>query len=158
MGVAVGDEAPSFELAGYDPRDARRGTWSLSELRGRPVVLVFYPADGSPICTRQLSSYSKGIEGFAELDAEVLALSPQDVDSHAEFAEAHGLAFPLLADRDKAVARSYGVLGLLELYRRCTFVIDPDGRVSWVHRPLGPGLGFHTAEELVSAVAAALPT
>lgn len=154
--VAVGDEAPDFSLAGYDPVSGERGTWALSALRGRPVVLVFYPADGSPVCTRQLSSYSREISRFADLDAQVLALSPQGVDSHQSFASEHDLAFPLLADEGKDAARDYGVLGLLDLYRRCTFVVDAEGRVRWLHRYIGPGLGYRQADEIAKAIEAAV--
>ena len=150
--VAVGDEAPEFTLDGYDASVGERGTWSLSQFRGRPVVLVFYPADGSPVCTRQLESYSREISSFVDLDAQVLALSPQGVDSHESFSAQHGLCFPLLADSDKAVARSYGVLGLLDLYRRCTFVVDSVGRVAWLHRYLGAGIGYRSADEIVTAL------
>jgi peroxiredoxin Q/BCP len=103
-------------------------------------VLAFYPADNSPVCTRQLVSYTAGIAELAALDAHpAVAISPQDVASHRDFAAAHGgFAFPLLSDTDKAVGRSYGILGLLDLYRRSTFVIDADGVVAHAHRSIGP--------------------
>jgi peroxiredoxin Q/BCP len=150
--VAVGDRAPEFDLEGYDASVGERGTWSLSQFRGRPVVLVFYPADNSPVCTRQLESYSREISSFVDLDAQVLALSPQDVESHESFSARHGLTFPLLADTGKEVARAYGVLGLLDLYRRCTFVIDAEGSVRWLHRYVGPGMGYRSPGELVDVV------
>jgi peroxiredoxin Q/BCP len=150
--VAVGDDAPEFTLEGYDASVGERGTWSLSQYRGCPVVLVFYPADNSPVCTRQLESYSREIASFSDLEAQVLALSPQDVDSHESFSAQHGLAFPLLADTDKEVAKAYGVLGLLDLYRRCTFVIDSTGSVRWLHRYVGPGMGYRSVDELVGVV------
>jgi thioredoxin-dependent peroxiredoxin len=156
VSVSVGGEAPDFELAGVDGATGEELTWRLSHYRGQPVVLVFYPADNSPVCTKQLESYTREIASFDELDAVVLALSPQTVESHREFASARGgFAFPLLADVDKAVAREYGVLGLLDLYRRCTFVIDGDGKVAWIHRYVGPGMNYRSADELVAAVAAA---
>ena len=74
-------------------------------------MLVFYPGDDTPVCTKQLNTYNDGLEQFTELGAQVLAISAQDVRSHERFAGKHGLAFPLLADTDKAVAASYGTLG-----------------------------------------------
>jgi peroxiredoxin Q/BCP len=151
--VAVGDVAPGFTLEGYDGSVGERGAWSLSQFRGRPVVLVFYPADNTPVCTRQLQDYTKEIAGLSELGAQVLAISPQDVDSHESFSSEHGFAFPLLADTDKEVARQYGVLGLLDLYRRCTFLVDSEGCVRWLHRYIGPGTGFRSADELIGLIA-----
>jgi peroxiredoxin Q/BCP len=157
VGVAVGAEAPDFELEGVDGATGDTLRWRLSHYRGQPVVLAFYPADNSPVCTRQLESYTREIGSFEELDAVVLALSPQSVESHRAFAsDRGGFGFPLLADVDKSVAREYGVLGLLDLYRRCTFVIDRDGKVAWIHRYVGPGMGYRSADELVAAVTAAV--
>ena len=73
---------------------------------GRPVVLVFYPGDNTPVCTRQLTTYTAEIDAFREVDAQVLAISPQSVESHDGFsANQGGFAFPLLADVDKEVGR-----------------------------------------------------
>ena len=154
--VALGDQAPGFELDGVDGRTGAPCTFSLEDLRGRPVVLVFYPNDNSPLCRRQLAEYTAGIGSFDQLDAQVLGLSPWSVASHAKFASrSGGFGFPLLSDPAKDVARSYGVLGLLDLYRRCTFVVDADGVVRYAHRYLGGGFGFRPVDELVAAVAAA---
>ena len=79
---------------------------------------------------------------------------PQDVASHRDFAAAHGgFAFPLLSDTDKAVGRSYGIVGLLDLYRRSTFIIDADGVVAHAHRYLGPGLGYKPLAQIAGLVA-----
>jgi len=145
--VAVGDIAPDFELAGTGGRSYR-----LSSYRGAPVVLVFYPADHSPVCTAQLTHYSSDVESFAELGAQLLAVSPQDVQSHEAFASADGgFAFPLLADLDKAVGRSYGILGPLGAYRRSVFVIDGGGVVRYAHRSAA-GLTYRRTPELVEAI------
>ena len=152
--VAVGEAAPGFELPGVDGRTGEFGSWSLEQFLGRPVVVVFYPGDNSPVCRRQLAEYTEGIAEFERLDAQVLALSPQVPRSHAAFAErSGGFGFPLLSDTRKAVARDYGVLGLLDLYRRSTFVVGPDGSVRYLHRYVGPGLGYRPVGELVAAVA-----
>ena len=156
MGIAVGDPAPDFTLAGVDGRTGEPGSWTLSALAGHPVVLAFYPADNTPVCTAQLEEYTREIGSFDALDATVLVISPQSPESHRAFAAGrNGFAFPLLSDEDRAVGRVYGVLGLLDLYRRSTFVVGPDGRVSWVHRYVGPGLRYRPADELVAAVRAA---
>jgi peroxiredoxin Q/BCP len=147
--VGVGDTAPDFRLPGTGGRH-----WSLSELRGRVVVLVFYPGDDTPVCTRQLVCYNNELAQFAELDAQVLAVSAQDVASHEAFAAKHRLTMPLLADVDKAVHRSYGVLGVLDLPRRSVFVIDPAGIVRYAHRAV-VGVTYRPVDELTAAVRAA---
>lgn len=148
----LGDPAPDFELAGTDGTQDGHRTYTLSEFRGKPVVLVFYPGDNTPVCTRQLNSYTAEIEAFQEVDAQLLAVSPQDVASHDQFAEAQGgFGFPLLADVDKKVGEAYGVLGPLGFYRRSVFVIDADGRISYSHRAIA-GLTFRPTDELVAEV------
>ncbi|HMS89441.1 MAG TPA: peroxiredoxin [Acidimicrobiales bacterium] len=153
MAPSSGDPAPDFELPGVV--DGHRSSYRLSELAGHPVVLVFYPGDNTPVCTRQLNAYSTDVARFSELDARILAISPQGLDSHEAFAENEGgFAFPLLADEDKAVGRSYGVLGPMGFYRRCVFVVDGAGRLAYVHRGFA-GSTFRRSDELVEAIRAA---
>ena len=155
MGAEVGGAAPDFTLAGSDNTDAGRRDYSLSDYRGRPVVLVFYPGDSTPVCTRQLNSYTEDIDSFTEAGAQVLAISPQSVASHDEFScKQGGFGFPLLADTDKSVGEAYGILGPLGFYRRSAFVIDADGVIRYAHRAVA-GLTFRSTEELVAAVKAA---
>ncbi|MBX3313532.1 MAG: peroxiredoxin [Actinobacteria bacterium] len=150
MAVSVGDLAPEFTLPGVE--DGVRREHSLAAYRGRPVVLAFYPGDNTPICTRQLNAYSADLALFTELDAQVLAISPQDLDSHEDFAaDQGGFGFPLLADVDKSVAEAYGVLGPLGFYRRSVFVVDEDGRLVLVHRGHAAST-FRTSPELAAAV------
>lgn len=149
MAIGVGDTAPDFTLSGTGDR-----TYTLSEFRGHPVVLVFYPGDDTPVCTKQLSSYSNDLAEFVDLDATVLAISPQDVPSHEKFKAKHQLAFPLLADTDKEVGAMYGTLGPIGFYRRSVFVLDATGVVRYVHRAIA-GLTFRPVTELVDAVKAA---
>ena len=153
MAVTAGDAAPSFSLPGV--QDGARRTYTLEEFAGRPVVLAFYPGDNTPVCTRQLNSYTDDIDQFIELDAQLLAISPEDLDSHQGFA-AHqgGFAFPLLADTDKSMAKAYGVLGPVGFYRRCVFVIDGAGTLAYVHRGYA-GSTFRTTDELIEAIRAA---
>jgi len=150
--LPVGAMAPDFSLAGtLGDRDSRR-QFSLGEYLGQPVVLVFYPADASPVCTVQLTTYTNDIGRFAEVGATVLALSPQSVDDHEDFAAQHGgFAFPLLADMDKAVGEAYGTLGPLGFYRRSVFVIDDTGVIRYAHRSTA-GLTFRPVDEIIEAV------
>ncbi len=147
--VGVGDPAPDFRLPGTGSRE-----YALSDYRGRVVVLVFYPGDDTPVCTRQLVCYSNDLAQFAELDAQVLAVSTQDVASHEAFAAKHRLTMPLLADVDKNVHRDYGVLGVLDLPRRSVFVIDATGIVRYAHRAV-VGVTYRPVDELTAAVRAA---
>ena len=147
--LTVGDRAPEFSLPGTGGK-----TYALSDYRGRPVVLVFYPGDNTPVCTRQLQSYSEDWQQFDGLNAAVLALSPQGVDSHEGFSCKHGFQFPLLADTEKAVGAAYGILGPLGFYRRSVFVIDGEGVVRYAHRS-STSLTYRSSDELVDAVKAA---
>lgn len=147
-GINVGDAAPDFALPGTGARN-----YSLSQYRGSPVVLVFYPGDNTPVCTKQLCSYNDELSQFAGLSAQVLGISAQDVASHEAFAAKHGFRFPLLADVDKAVHRAYGVLGLMDLPRRSVFVVDGAGVVRYAHRAV-VGVTYRPVGELVDAITA----
>lgn len=148
--LRVGDVAPDFTAPGTGDRQ-----YSLRDYKGQPVVLVFYPGDNTPVCTRQLNSYSSNVGGFNDLGAQLLALSPQSVESHEHFScQQGGFGFPLLADEDKRIAKDYGVVGPLGFYRRCVFVIDAQGVVRYAHRAV-TGVTFRPSEELLAAVRAA---
>jgi peroxiredoxin Q/BCP len=146
VSLGVGDRAPDFTLPGTGGRE-----YSLSEYAGQPVVLVFYPGDDTPVCTKQLNTYNDGLEQFSELNAQVLGISAQDVDSHDAFAGKHGFDFPLLADTDKTVAALYGTLGPIGFPRRCVFIVDGDGVVRYAHRAIA-GLTFRPVKELIAEV------
>jgi peroxiredoxin Q/BCP len=157
MALGVGDPAPDFELDGTDGTPAGHRRYALSDYRGVAVVLVFYPADNTPVCTAQLVSYTREFPAFTGVGAQVLALSPQSVASHEHFAHHHGgFAFPLLADVDKEVGGRYGTVGPLGFYRRSAFVIDGDGVVRWLRRS-ATGLTFPSSASLVEAVEEASP-
>ncbi len=144
--LAVGDEAPAFSLPGTGGY-----TYELRAQRGSPVVLAFYPEDFSPVCSAQLRAYSAAIEDFRDLGAVMWGISPQGLESHEAFAKRRGIAFPLLADVDRSVARSYGVLGPLGFYRRSVFVLDRDQRIRYAHVARA-GLTFRPSDELLAAV------
>jgi peroxiredoxin len=150
--LAVGDTAPDFALPGTGGR-----SYTLSQYRGRPVVVVFYPGDDTPVCTKQLTSYTDDIAQFDDVGAQVLAISPQDVESHERFAAKHGFRFPLLADTDKKVAQAYGTLGPLGFPRRSVFVVDGAGVVRYAHRAIA-GLTFRSADEIVRAIKESTPS
>ena len=143
MSLAVGDVAPDFTLPGTGGRE-----YSLSDYRGRPVVLVFYPGDDTPVCTKQLNSYNDDLEQFNEMNAQVLGVSAQDVSSHDAFSSKHGFEFPLLSDTDKAVAGAYGTLGPIGFPRRSIFILDAEGVVRYAHRAIA-GLTFRPVNELI---------
>jgi len=118
---------------------------SLSELRGRPVVLAFYPADWSPVCGDQMALYNEMLDEFQEFQAELLGISVDGAWCHAAFAKQNKLHFPLLADFEPkgAVARAYGVYDEKEgTCERALFVIDPYGIIHWSYvSPIGVNPG-----------------
>lgn len=143
MSVGVGDRAPAFTLPGSGGE-----TVSLSDFAGRPVVLIFYPGDDSPVCTKQLNAYNDGLDQFDALDAQIVGISAQDVESKDAFVAKHGFEFPLLADTDKEVAAAYGTLGPIGFPRRSTFIIDGDGVIRYAHRAIA-GLTYRPVSELI---------
>ena len=143
MSLGVGDQAPAFTLPGTGGRE-----YSLSEFAGQPVVLVFYPGDDTPVCTKQLNSYNDDLQQFSDMNAQVIGISAQDVSSHDAFSGKHGFDFPLLADTDKAVAGLYGTLGPIGFPRRSVFILDGDGVVRYAHRAIA-GLTFRPVKELI---------
>jgi thioredoxin-dependent peroxiredoxin len=155
VSLKVGDDAPDFTLPGTDGTEEGHRDYTLSDYRGDVVVLAFYPGDNTPVCTRQLTTYTAEIDQFVDVEASILAISPQSIESHDGFSDAQGgFAFPLLSDPDKAVGRRYGVLGPVGFYRRSVFVIDAKGVLRYVHRAVA-GLSFRPTAEIVEAVRSA---
>jgi peroxiredoxin len=126
--LLAGANAPDFTLAST-PRE----TVALSSLRGRPVVLAFYPADWSPVCSDQMALYNQILPTFSEYGAAVLGISVDSVWCHQAFAESRRLRFPLLADFEPKgeVARRYGVYDKQGFAERALFVIDANGVIAW---------------------------
>jgi thioredoxin-dependent peroxiredoxin len=127
-GPALGSPAPDFKL------QDQNGKWhELKDYRGKWVALYFYPKDQTPGCTTQACEFRDNIFAFKEAGAQILGVSVDDVESHRAFSEKHGLPFPILADSTKEVTKKYGVLksylGTMELAKRDTFLIDPQGRI-----------------------------
>ena len=149
--IDVGQPAPDFTLPGIC--DGERRDYTLSEYRGRKVVLAFYPGDDTPGCTRQMCSYRDDFSKFEESGAVLLGISPQDVDSHERWAAKRGFHFPLLADVDKEVIDRYDVRGgRLIAVKRSVFVVGPDGIVRYVDRKV-VGATFVSADKLVPVLA-----
>jgi peroxiredoxin len=126
--LSPGARAPNFTLpSGPDT------TVSLKQFRGRAVVLVFYPADWSPVCGDQLALYNELLADFDELDAQVLGISVDGPWCHRAYAEARKLRIPLLSDFEPkgAVARAYGAYDSSGVARRALFVIDAEGMIRW---------------------------
>ena len=146
MSVGVGDPAPDFTLPGTGG-----ASYSLGDFLGKPLVLVFSPGDDTPVCTKQLNAYNDGLDQFRELEAQVVGISAQSVDSHESFSGKHGFDFPLLADTDKAVAGAYGTLGPLGFPRRSVFILDRQGVVRYAHRAIA-GLTYRPVSELIEVL------
>jgi peroxiredoxin Q/BCP len=152
----IGQVPPDFTLPGIElsGSEVSKSEYTLSQQRGQPIVLAFYPGDGTPVCTNQLCSYTSGLASFTGLGARLWAISPQGLASHEEFAREHQLAFPLLADEGLKVSRRYGITLLGAGLRRSVFVIDADGVLRWKHVTL-VGLTFPYVE-VISAQLGAL--
>jgi peroxiredoxin Q/BCP len=152
---ALGQPAPGLALEGGVLTDDgfRRSRYVLAGRRGRPVVLAFYPGDDTSVCTRQLCTYSSGLEQFSDLGAEVWGVSPQGLDSHEAFARKYDLRFPLLADPDRTAARAFGVAAPGIGLRRAVFVVAPDGSVHWKHVAL-LGATFQPLQKLTEQLRA----
>ena len=134
--VAVGHPAPEFELP-----DQTGQLHSLEDYRDQWVVLYFYPKDETPGCTTEACEFRDNIFAFRELNAQILGVSMDDVESHQKFADNHNLPFPLLADTDGDAAEAYGVktrmLGI-RVAKRQTFVIGPDGKLAKHYEKVDP--------------------
>jgi peroxiredoxin Q/BCP len=153
----VGQPAPAFRLQDQD------GKWhSLSDYKGKWVALYFYPKDDTPGCTTQACGFRDNVFAFDKAGAVIVGVSVDDVASHKEFAKKHGLPFALLADADKAVSKSYGVLktymGAIEMARRDTFIVDPQGRIAKHYESVDPEGHSKVVLEDIKALKADRPT
>ncbi len=137
----AGDPAPDFTAVAHTGERVQ-----LAELRGKVVVLYFYPKDGTPGCTTEARQFSASHAEFASRGAVVLGVSTDDGDSHRSFAEEHTLPFLLLSDEDRTLAKAYGVGGFLGMSKRVTFLIGKDGKIARVYPSVNPD--EHAAEIL----------
>jgi thioredoxin-dependent peroxiredoxin len=153
--LQAGQSAPHFSLP-----DADMELVDLSAFRGKKnVVLLFYPKDASPVCTKQATDFSDHEHEFARRDCVVLGISPDDCLRHAEFRDAHGVSIRLLADTDGEVSRKYGVWqeketnGILKgSIVRSTFIIDKRGRVQYALFDVNPKGHIYDVLDLVKTL------
>jgi thioredoxin-dependent peroxiredoxin len=141
---AVGEPAPDFELP-----DQEGQLHSLEDYRDSWVVLYFYPKDETPGCTTEACEFRDNIFAYRKLDAQIIGVSLDDVDSHSKFAEKHGLPFPLLADTEGSVAEAYGVKTRkfgFAMANRETFIIGPEGNIAKHYADVDPDT--HSADVL----------
>jgi peroxiredoxin Q/BCP len=127
MSKKINQIAPDFSL-----KDADGETFRLRDHSGERLLLVFYPGDDTPVCTRQLCDYRDGIEAFAELGVQVVGISPDDADSHRRFREKHALPFILLSDPDLEVAQRYDCKALIGM-KRGVFLLDEEQIIRYRH-------------------------
>jgi peroxiredoxin Q/BCP len=125
--LSVGDRAPRFVL-----ENDRGEPFSLADQTGRRLLLVFYPGDDTPVCTRQLCDYRDGIEAFADLGVDVVGISNDGAESHRRFREKYALPFTLLTDPRLEVAASYDSKGVLGM-KRSVFLVDEQGVIRYRH-------------------------
>jgi len=132
--LKVNEPAPDFTLP-----DGNGSDWRLSDQRGKVVVLLFYPGDETPVCTRQMCSVRDRWDDYLATGAEVVGISSDSVESHKNFAEHHDLPLRLLSDSDRSVAKLYGSISLLPgRVARSVFVIDAGGILRYRDvRPIG---------------------
>lgn len=145
MALDLGAVAPDFSLPDQDDE-----IFELSAHRGQRLLLVFYPGDDTPVCTRQLCDYRDGLESFADLGVRVIGLSPDDAGSHRRFREKHGLPFTLLSDQNLEVASRYGCKALIGM-KRGVYLLDEQQRIRYRHIEL-VALFRRQRAELIEAV------
>ena len=139
-----GSDAPSFNL------QDQNGEWhTLGDYQGRWLAIYFYPKDDTPGCTKEACNFRDNIYAFKAIDAAVVGISVDDVESHKKFSDKYKLPFTLLADSDNTTATAYGVLKdykLLKLASRQSFLIDPEGKIAKHYADVDPDT--HTGEVL----------
>jgi peroxiredoxin Q/BCP len=126
MALAVGSDAPTFTV-----KDTNGNTVSLSDFKGKTVVLYFYPKDDTPGCTKQACSFRDAVDQYKSKDIVILGVSADDEASHQAFTQKYNLNFPLLADTDKSLIKAYDVDGG-GYAKRVTYVIDGNGKITQV--------------------------
>jgi peroxiredoxin Q/BCP len=150
MPIQAGNPAPDFTLA-----DETGAVRHLSDYRGRPVVLYFYPKDDTPGCTTEACNFRDDYSAYVDANVIILGVSPDSVESHAKFKKKHSLPFPLLADEQHEVCEQYGVWSLKKFMGReymgvlrTSFLIDSGGKVKRVFENVKPA--GHSAEVLAA--------
>ena len=146
----IGENAPDFTLKDGDGND-----WSLSERRGKTLVLLFYPADNTAVCTKQLCSVRDNWQDYAVTNAEIVGISTDSADSHKNFAEKYNFPFTLLSDEKGAVVESYEVKSWLPgRAARAVVVIDKTGKIAY-HKVQAVSLFAPSDADVLAAIRAA---
>lgn len=127
----VGDPIPAFKI-----KDEEGYEITPEDLIGSPLVLYFYPKDDTPGCTKEACSYRDRMEEFDELDTLVIGISPDNTESHENFIKKLELNFTLFSDNDLEMCRAFDVLRGKDILERTTFVINDDGVIVWLERPV----------------------
>lgn len=142
--LMAGSDAPTFKL------QDQNGEWhTLDEYQGQWLAIYFYPKDDTPGCTKEACNFRDNIYAFKAIDAAVVGISVDDVESHKKFSDKYKLPFTLLADSDNTTATAYGVLKdykLVKLASRQSFLIDPEGKIAKHYADVDPDT--HTEEVL----------
>ena len=142
MKVKEGDRFPDFSLLSDDGK-----TVSLSDLRGKEVVIYFYPKDNTPGCTKEACSFRDNINRFNSLGIPVYGISVDSVDSHIKFKNKYSLPFTLLSDSDKKLINELGIKSMFGTASRVTFILDKDGKIIKIYPKVSPD---KHAEEIIS--------
>lgn len=136
----AGEPAPDFELP-----DEEGNLFRLSDLRGQPLILFFYPKDDTPGCTKEACGFRDDYSAYQRAGVRLLGVSPDSSSSHTKFKDKYDLPFTLLADEEHRVSEAYGVWGTKKMFgreymgiKRTTFLIDKDGKVSQVFEKVKP--------------------
>lgn len=147
-----GEIAPDFSAPAWDPSNQTEIDWKLSAQKGKPVVLLFYPGDFTPVCTMEMCDFRDNLARFQNLKAVIAGISTDDIDKHKKFAEKYQLKFPLISDFDKKIGDLFSVKGpfLGTSHRRAIFIISSDGRLAW-HK-IEPSAIFRTEAGKIAEV------
>ena len=143
--INTGQTAPNFNL------QDQNGNWhTLDNYKGQWVVLFFYPKDQTPGCTTEACNFRDSIFEFQKLNAQILGVSLDDIESHQAFSEKYSLPYPILADVNKECATEYGVLGkfmMMTIAKRQSFLINPEGQIVKHYKKVDPDT--HTKEVII---------
>lgn len=131
--LKIGTEAPDFESVDQDGKRVR-----LSEYRGKPVVLYFYPKDDTPGCTAEACNFRDNFNLFKDNGITVLGVSVDSPSSHKKFQQKYNLNFTLVSDKEKDIVTKYGVKGMHGTAKRVTYIIDRDGKIAHVYEHVSP--------------------
>lgn len=148
--IAEGAEAPALSARAHDGTDV-----NLADLGGKPTLVYFYPKDGTPGCTTEACAFRDVWKKYDDAGVLIVGVSADSNESHAEFAEEHGLPFPLIADEDGVWAKAFGVGATLGMTARDSFLIGPDGTIAKVYPGVDPGVH---ADEVLRDATALLPS